>query len=145
MRGTPGPQEGTEGAQNNGKYRVMALILSVITAGQRACIKHHRRSPNHCYMYWLHMSCMGESAVHSVSATPRGIYRVVIVRMQHHDPTKTYVTRRTTEGKSKPDIIRCLKRLLARELWAAMRPLRTTKKTASKGRLTDIGASTRRA
>ncbi len=53
------------------------------------------------------------------------LYRVVIVRMQHHEPTKAYLARRTAEGKSKPEIIRCLKRLLARELWAAMRPLRT--------------------
>lgn len=53
------------------------------------------------------------------------LYRVVIVRMQHHDATKAYVARRTAEGKTKAEIIRCLKRLLARELWAAMRPLRT--------------------
>lgn len=52
------------------------------------------------------------------------LYRVVIVRMQHHEPTKAYVARRTAEGKTKAEIIRCLKRLLARELWAAMRPLR---------------------
>jgi transposase len=55
------------------------------------------------------------------------LYRVVIVRMQHHGPTQAYVARRTAEGKTKADIIRCLKRLLARELWAAMRPLRTSK------------------
>ena len=54
------------------------------------------------------------------------LYRVVIVRMQHHEPTKAYVARRTREGKTKAEIIRCLKRLLARELWAAMRPLRST-------------------
>jgi len=53
------------------------------------------------------------------------LYRVVMVRMQHHEPTKAYVARRTAEGKTKSEIIRCLKRLLARELWAAMRPLRT--------------------
>ena len=58
------------------------------------------------------------------------LYRVVIVRMQHHDPTQAYVARRTAEGKTKAEIIRCLKRLLARELWAAMRPLRTTQQTA---------------
>ena len=52
------------------------------------------------------------------------LYRVVIVRMQHHEPTKVYVARRMAEGKTKSEIIRCLKRLLARELWAAMRPLR---------------------
>ena len=52
------------------------------------------------------------------------LYRVVIVRMQHHEPTKAYGARRTAEGKTKAEIIRCLKRLLAREIWAAMRPLR---------------------
>jgi len=57
------------------------------------------------------------------------LYRVVIVRMQHHEPTKAYVARRTAEGKTKAEIIRCLKRLLARELWAAMRPLRTARTT----------------
>ena len=52
------------------------------------------------------------------------LYRTVIVRMQHHAPTKAYVARRTAEGKTKAEIIRCLKRLLAREIWALMRPLR---------------------
>jgi len=45
------------------------------------------------------------------------IYRTVIVRMQHHEPTKAYVARRTTEGKSKRDIIRCLKRYVIREVY----------------------------
>lgn len=52
------------------------------------------------------------------------LYRAVIVRMQHHEPTKTYVARRLTEGKTKAEIIRCLKRFLARELWARLRPFR---------------------
>jgi transposase len=59
------------------------------------------------------------------------LYRVVIVRMQHHQPTQAYVARRTAEGKTKKEIIRCLKRLLARELWAAMRPLRNTTTTTA--------------
>ena len=53
------------------------------------------------------------------------LYRSVIVRMQHHEPTRAYVARRTAEGKTKAEIIRCLKRLLAREIWALMRPLRS--------------------
>lgn len=53
------------------------------------------------------------------------LYRSVIVRMQHHEPTRTYTARRIAEGKTKAEIIRCLKRLLAREVWALMRPLRT--------------------
>ncbi|MGY2093616.1 IS110 family RNA-guided transposase, partial [Nocardia gipuzkoensis] len=35
------------------------------------------------------------------------LYRTVIVRMQHHEPTKAYVARRTAEGKTKREIIRC--------------------------------------
>jgi transposase len=58
------------------------------------------------------------------------LYRAVIVRMQHHEPTKTYVARRTAEGKTKAEIIRCLKRLLARETWALMRPLRASTATS---------------
>lgn len=57
------------------------------------------------------------------------LYRTVIVRMQHHEPTKAYVARRTAEGKTKAEIIRCLKRLLAREIWALMRPLREASQT----------------
>jgi transposase len=52
------------------------------------------------------------------------LYRTVVVRMQYHEPTKTYVERRTQEGKTKPEIIRCLKRLLAREIWARTRDFR---------------------
>ncbi|WP_184840554.1 IS110 family transposase [Allocatelliglobosispora scoriae] len=59
------------------------------------------------------------------------LYRSVIVRMQHHQPTRAYVTRRTSEGKTKAEIIRCLKRLLAREIWALLRPLRSTNTTTT--------------
>ena len=45
------------------------------------------------------------------------LYRVVIVRMRWHPPTIAYVKRRTAEGLSKKDIIRCLKRFVARELY----------------------------
>jgi transposase len=48
------------------------------------------------------------------------LYRAVIVRMRFHQPTIDYVTRRTAEGLSKRDIIRCLKRYLAREAYQAV-------------------------
>ena len=43
------------------------------------------------------------------------LYRVVITRMASHPATKTYVTRRRAEGKSTGEIIRILKRYVARE------------------------------
>jgi transposase len=42
-------------------------------------------------------------------------YRVAMLRMQHHELTVTYVARRTDEGLSMRDIIRCLNRPIARE------------------------------
>ena len=45
------------------------------------------------------------------------LYRTVIVRMRWHQPTIDYVTRRTSEGLTKREIIRCLKRYLAREIY----------------------------
>ena len=50
------------------------------------------------------------------------IYRTVIVRMRFHQPTIDYVARRTTEGLSKRDIIRCLKRYVIREVYHLVRP-----------------------
>ena len=50
----------------------------------------------------------------------RGLYRIVIVRMRWHQPTIDYVTRRTAQGLSKKDIIRCLKRFVAREIFNAL-------------------------
>jgi transposase len=45
------------------------------------------------------------------------IYRVVPCRLRWDARTRSYMQRRTTEGLSKKDIIRCLKRLIARELY----------------------------
>jgi transposase len=45
------------------------------------------------------------------------LYRVVIVRMRSHQPTLAYVRRRMGEGRTKLEIIRCLKRFVAREIF----------------------------
>ena len=48
------------------------------------------------------------------------LYRIVIVRMRWHQPTLDYVIRRTAQGLSKKDIIRCLKRFVAREIFHSL-------------------------
>jgi transposase len=48
------------------------------------------------------------------------LYRIVTVRMRWHQPTIDYALRRTAEGLSKKDIIRCLKRFVAREIYRAI-------------------------
>jgi transposase len=45
------------------------------------------------------------------------LYRVALVRMRHHPPTREYIERRTAEGKSPREIRRCLKRYIAREIF----------------------------
>jgi transposase len=51
------------------------------------------------------------------------LYRIVIVRLRWHQPTRDYLARRTAEGKSKKEIIRCLKRYVAREVFAVLHQL----------------------
>ncbi len=50
----------------------------------------------------------------------RALYRIVIVRMRHDETTRRYVARRVEEGKTKPEIIRCLKRFVAREVFGVI-------------------------
>ena len=45
------------------------------------------------------------------------LYRAVIVRMRYHQPTVDDVARRTADGRTKREIIRGLKRFLAREIY----------------------------
>jgi len=46
----------------------------------------------------------------------------VITRMSAHAPTRAYVERRSEQGLSKKEIIRCLKRYIAREVYRHLRP-----------------------
>jgi len=50
------------------------------------------------------------------------LYRIVITRMSSHPPTRAYVERRGQEGLPKKEIIRCLKRYVAREVYRHLRP-----------------------
>jgi len=49
------------------------------------------------------------------------LWRIVLTRMSAHPPTLTYVERRNKEGLSKKEIIRCLKRYVAREVYRHLR------------------------
>ena len=48
------------------------------------------------------------------------LFHIVLVRMRHHQPTRAYVARRTAEGKTNREIVRCLKRFVAREIYNAI-------------------------
>jgi len=50
------------------------------------------------------------------------LWRIVITRISAHPATRAYIERRTKEGLSKKEIIRCLKRYVAREVYHHLRP-----------------------
>src|SRR5215212_2495893 len=47
----------------------------------------------------------------------RALYVIAVCRMSRDERTRTYVAKRTAEGKTKKEIIRCLKRYIAREIY----------------------------
>jgi transposase len=47
----------------------------------------------------------------------RTLYMITLVRLRYCRRTRDYADRRTAEGKSKKEIIRCLKRYIAREIF----------------------------
>jgi transposase len=50
------------------------------------------------------------------------LWRIVFTRLGSDPATRAYAERRTAEGKSKAEIIRCLKRYVAREVYRYLRP-----------------------
>jgi hypothetical protein len=50
----------------------------------------------------------------------RALYMICLARMRRDRRTQEYVSRRTKEGKSKREIIRCLKGYIAREAYRVL-------------------------
>jgi transposase len=48
------------------------------------------------------------------------LWRIVVVRLGTDQRTKDYMAKRTSEGRTKAEIMRCLKRYVAREVFAAL-------------------------
>ena len=53
-------------------------------------------------------------------AANNAIYTVVLARLRLDGRTRAYAARRTAEGLSRREIIRCLQRYVARELYHAL-------------------------
>lgn len=67
------------------------------------------------------------------------LHRAIVTRMHWHEPTRAYVARRTAEGKTKPETMRCLKRYLARQVYRCLLPTiaETTRRTPPREDLRD--------
>jgi transposase len=59
----------------------------------------------------------------------RALHVILVVRLRRHQPTRDYMARRTAEGKSKNEVMRCLKRYIAREVFHAFQRPPTSAKT----------------
>lgn len=53
-------------------------------------------------------------------AVNNALHTIVLTRMRYDERTRAYVERRTNQGLSKKDIMRCLKRFVAREVYRAL-------------------------
>ena len=47
---------------------------------------------------------------------------MIVTRARCHQPTRDYIKRRRSEGKSTREATRCLKRYLARRVWHLLQP-----------------------
>lgn len=50
------------------------------------------------------------------------LHRIAVCRLRWHQPTQQYTKRRLAEGKTKAEVMRCLKRYIAREIYHALCP-----------------------
>jgi len=55
-------------------------------------------------------------------AANNALHTIALCRLRYDSRTHAYAARRTKEGLSKTEIIRCLKRYLVREIYTALRP-----------------------
>ena len=51
------------------------------------------------------------------------LWRIVMTRLRCHQPTQEYMARRTAQGMSKREIVRCLKRYVARAVYHCLVPV----------------------
>ncbi|MET7930147.1 IS110 family transposase [Streptomyces sp. NPDC005349] len=65
----------------------------------------------------------------------RALHMIAVVRMRYCPRTRAYVARRTQQGLTKKDIIRCLKRFIAREVYHALTRTHTGDITSTTGLL----------
>jgi transposase len=61
----------------------------------------------------------------------RALYVIALCRMNREERTRRYLAKRTAEGKSKKEVIRCLKRYIAREVYRILSSLSLRKTSIS--------------
>jgi hypothetical protein len=79
--------------------------------------------------HWKHPAAKRSAtgSTGEANATPTALHVILVVRMRRHQPTRDYFARRLAEGKTENEIMRCVKRYIAGEIYHALRePSRRT-------------------
>lgn len=85
---------------------------------QRAVLRGaHRLQPDPASSGKTHRHRLNRGGDRQANAA---IWRIAIVRMAGDERSQKYIDKRMSEGKSKIEAIRCLKRYIAREVFAAL-------------------------
>jgi hypothetical protein len=53
-------------------------------------------------------------------AANRALHMIAVVRLRYRDRTRAYAERRRAEGKTNKEILRCLKRYIARQVYRTL-------------------------
>lgn len=94
----------------------------LITAGQNISRLNHEAALAHLCAAGPIPASSGKTQRHRLNpggdrAANRALHMIAVVRMRYCPRTRAYTQRRTAEGKSKKEILRCLKRYIAREVY----------------------------
>ena len=66
-------------------------------------------------------TALPSSRWYSHSYNRAALYRIAITQARVHPPARAYLERKRTEGKSRREAIRCLKRLLVRVVFQTLK------------------------
>jgi transposase len=96
------------------------------TAGDNPDRLHHEASFAHLCGSAPIPASSGKTTRHRLNrggdrAANAALYRIVLCRLRWDPATRAYLERRTKQGRTKAEIIRCLKRYVAREVFNAIR------------------------
>ena len=123
------PTQATKAALRSVAVRILALEQEIKVADQRLRELVPKAAPRTLGLLAIGVEHAGQLLVTAGDNRERlrgerdancALHLAVVVRMRYCPRTRAYVERRTKEGLSKPEIMRCVKRYLAREVYHAI-------------------------
>ena len=131
---TTAAKPGQAGRRATGGRRTLGLLgvgighaaQLLVTAGQNIDRLHGEAAFAHLCGADPVPASSGKTVRHRLNpggdrAANSALHMIAVVRLRYCERTRSYTERRIAEGRTKKEIIRCLKRYIAREVYAALR------------------------